>query len=127
MKRFLLISVALCALVVTSCSSNDDVKEISGTLLFNEIGSHSFNINAENIQATITMASPNKEEIFIFENVTLNRTVQYTAKIGVGNASKIKTELLNNLVLMYEAQSNKNMQSIANNGFVKIDWIGYDE
>ncbi len=124
--KLLLTSVVL-SLFFLSCTT-EDVKEISGTLIFNEIGSHTFNINAENIEATITVVGPNKGESFVFENVSLYRTVDYTAKIGLDTAKSKKTELLNNLVVMYEANSGKflqnDLQSIAENGYVKIDWKG---
>jgi len=126
MKKFFLIVVTMATLMTTSCTSNDDVKEISGTLLFNEVGTHSFNINAENIQAKITIAGPNKGDIYTFENVPLFRTVEYTAKVGMDSTSNFKTELLNNLVVMYEAESGVKSKDILDNGFIKIDWIGYD-
>lgn len=127
MKKFFLIVVTIAASMATSCTSNnDDVKEISGTLLFNEIGTHIFNINAENIQAKITIVGPNKGDTYTFENVSLNRTVEYTAKIGVGKTSNFKTELLNNLVVMYKAESGMPSKDIIDKGFIKIDWIGYD-
>jgi len=127
MKKVFFIVVTMAIFVATACtSSNDDVKEISGTLVFNEVGTHIFNINAENIQAKITIAGPNKGDTYTFENVSLNRTVEYTAKIGMGNASNFKTELLNNLVVMYEAQSGMPSKDISEKGYIKIDWIGYD-
>lgn len=127
MKKFFLLITTVLLFFISGCTSND-VKEISGTIVFNEIGDHSFNINAENIKATITMAGPNKGEIIIFENVSLYRTVDYTAKIGVKNKSSKKNELLNNLVVMYEAKEGQsiknNIQSLADSGYVKIDWKG---
>lgn len=126
MKKILFKLLTIFTIMASSCTSGDDVKEISGTLIFNEVGSHKFNINAENIQATITMVAPNNGETYIFENVSLNRTVEYTAKIGIEKNSNFKTELLNNLVVMYEAKSGENLKNIVNKGFVKIDWIGYD-
>jgi len=130
MKKLSLLFVGiLLSLFISSCTS-DDVKEISGTLVFNEIGSHSFNINAENIEATITMIGPNNGETIIYENVPLFRTVIYTAKIGVKNSSSSKTELLSNLAVMYEAESGvkikKNIRSFIDSGYVKIDWKGID-
>ncbi len=104
-----------------SCTSND-VKEISGTLLFNEIGTHSFNINAENIQATITIAGPNKGEVRVYENVKLYRTVDYSVKINDKNLSK--SELLSNLVVLYEAKPGKTIADNFDNGYIKIDWKG---
>lgn len=129
MKKLSLLFVGiLLSLFISSCTS-DDVKEISGTLVFNEIGSHSFNINAENIEATITMIGPNNGETIIYENVPLFRTVIYTAKIGSKNSSS-KTEFLSNLAVIYEAESGvkmqKNIRSFIDSGYVKIDWIGFD-
>ena len=109
-----------------SCTSFEDVKEISGTLIFNEIGTHTFSINAENIEATITMVGPNNGETYTYENVKLSRTAIYTAKIGLNKSSNVKTELLNNLVVMYEAKAGRNLQNMSNGGFVKIDWKGLD-
>ncbi len=126
MKKFFLIVVTMATLMTSSCSTNDDVKEISGSLLFNEIGTYSFNINAENIQAKITIVGPNKGDTYTFENVALFRTVEYTAKIGTESPSNFKTELLNNLVVMYEAGSGMKAENILENGYIKIDWIGYD-
>ena len=93
-------------------------------MIFNEIGTHSFSINAQNIEATITMVGPNHGETFVFENVKLSNTVNYTAKIGVNNSSNIKTELYNNLVVMYEAKAGENSQNFSDGGYVKIDWKG---
>ncbi len=126
-KTFLIVSLFIIIISTTSCTSND-VKEISGTLVFNEVGDHSFNINAENIAATITIAGPNKGETIVYENVSLFRTVDYTAKIGVKTSSTKKNELLNNLVIMYEANEGKssknNYQNFSDAGYVKIDWKG---
>lgn len=126
-KTFLIISLLFIITSTISCTSND-VKEISGTIIFNEIGDHSFNINAESIEATITIAGPNMGETIIFENVSLFRTVDYTAKIGVKTPTVQKNELLNNLVVMYEAkegkESKKNLQNYFDAGYVKIDWKG---
>ena len=126
-KTFLFYVGILLSIFLISCSNSNDVKEITGSLIFNEIGSHSFNINAENIEATITIAGPNKGEHFVFENVELFRTADYTIKIN-DSASSPKTEMLNNLVLMYEAESglsfNESVLDLANPGYVKIDWKG---
>ena len=110
--------------IIYSCTSFEDVKEISGTLIFNEIGAHSFSINAENIEATVTMVGPNNGETYIYENVKLYRTTNYTAKIGTNKSSNVKTELYNNLVVMYEAKAGENLRNISNVGYVKIDWKG---
>lgn len=125
-KVNILLLSTLFFLLIYSCTSFEDVKEISGTLIFNEIGTHSFSINAENIEATITVVGPNHGEAFVFENVKLSRTANYTAKIGVNKTPNIKTELYNNLVVMYEAKSGKNSQNISDGGYVKIDWKGFD-
>lgn len=130
MKKLNLLFVGvLLSLFILSCTS-DDVKEISGTLVFNEIGLHSFNINAENIEATITIIGPNNGETIILENVPLFRTVEYTAKIGDKDSSSLKTVLLSNLVVMYEAGSGikmqNNIESFIDSGYIKIDWKGID-
>lgn len=113
-------------LSTTSCTSSNDLKQISGSLIFSEIGTHSFSINAENIEATITMVGPNNGESHVFENVLLSNTANYTAKIGEKSTSK----LLNNLVVMYEAKSGENsfnnFENGLNSGYVKIDWKGFD-
>jgi hypothetical protein len=112
---------------ITSCTSND-VKEISGTILFHNNGAHSFNINADHIKATITMVGPNNGEFFVFEDVSLFRTVDYTARIGESSSTTTKTELLNNLVVMYEARSGEGFGKedliLTDTGFVKIEWTG---
>lgn len=124
MKRLnlILIGMLFSFLSTTSCTSSNDLKQISGTLIFSEIGTHSFSINAENIEATVTMAAPNNGKIHVFENVPLTNTSNYTAKIGENNASK----LLNNLVVMYEVKSGINLKNNSNSGYVKIDWKGFD-
>jgi len=126
-KIFLTCFVLLSLATITSCTSTD-VKEISGTLIFNDIGSHIFNINADNIEATITMVGANYGETIVLENVHLYRTVDYNAKIATKSSSTLKTELLNNLVVMYEVKSgtkfSADSKSISNFGYVKIDWKG---
>jgi hypothetical protein len=104
---------------ITSCTSND-VKEISGTILFHNNGAHSFNINADHIKATITMVGPNNGEFFVFEDVSLFRTVDYTARIGESSSTTTKTELLNNLVVMYEARSGENGQVSINYCYISF-------
>lgn len=125
-KVNILLLSTLFFLFIYSCTSFEDVKEISGTLIFNEIGTHTFSINAENIEATITMVGPNNGETYIYENVKLSNTAIYTTKIGLNKTSNVKTELLNNLVVMYEAKAGRNLQNISNAGYVKIDWKGLD-
>ena len=124
MKKSFFIIGFIASFLFLSCTSNE-VKEISGTLLFNEIGTHRFNINAENIEATITIAGPNKGEIQVFENVNLYRTVDYTAKINNKDLFDAKTELLSNLVVLYEAKPGKRTMNNLDNGYIKIDWKGF--
>lgn len=124
MKKIFFIIGFIISFLFLSCTSND-VKEISGTLLFNEIGTHSFNINAENIQATITIAAPNKGEIQVIENVNLYRTVDYTAKINDKSVPSSKSELLSNLVVLYKVKSGNEFTSNLDNGYIKIDWKGF--
>ena len=121
MKKSFFIIGFITSFLFLSCNTSNDVKEISGTLLFNETGTHSFNINAENIEATITIAGPNKGEIQVFKNVNLYRTVDYTAKI---NETTSKSELLSNLVVLYEAKSGKESSNNIDKGYIKIDWKG---
>lgn len=115
------------ALCFISCSTND-VKEISGTLLFNDFGDHEFHINADNIEATITIAGPANGEIQVYENVKLDRTSNYHAKIGVEAVGNVRSELRNNLVLMFQADSGKQSPSersaLQDPGYIKIDWKG---
>jgi hypothetical protein len=125
-KLNLILLSAIFSLVVFSCTSFEDVKEISGSLIFNEIGTHSFSINAENIEATITMVGPNNGETIVYENVKLSNTTNYTAKIGVNKSSNVKTELYNNLVVMYVARAGRSVESTNDSGYVKIDWKGLD-
>jgi hypothetical protein len=105
-----------------SCSTNDDLKEISGSYAFNEAGKHKFVVNAENIVATIKLVGANQGETILLDNVTLYRNVEYTAIVGDG--VHYDTEIWNNLVPEYLAKSGNNEQG--NNGSIKIDWIGFD-
>lgn len=128
MKKILLsCAVILCITLFSSCTTND-VKEISGTLIFNDVGSHVFNINADNIEATITLAGPNNGETIVYENVQLFRTSDYNVKIGTESTDAVKSELLNNLVVMYEVEAgdpvNLQRQDINDPGYIKIDWTG---
>lgn len=128
MKKIAAMGVLCCyALLFISCSTND-VKEISGTLLFNDFGDHEFHINAENIEATVTIVGPNNGEVQVFENVKLDRTSNYHAKIGVEAVGSTRSELRNNLVLMFEADSGSGVSSGLNSlddpGYIKIDWKG---
>ena len=128
MKKIVAMGVLCCyALLFISCSTND-VKEISGTLLFNDFGDHEFHINAENIEATVTIVGPNNGEVQVFENVKLDRTSNYHAKIGVETVGSTRSELRNNLVLMFEADSGREaksgLNSLGDPGYIKIDWKG---
>lgn len=119
LKNFLLI-----VLIVSffSCSTNDDLKEISGSYAFNQAGKHSFVVNAENIVATIKLVGANKGETIILDNVVLNRNVEYTAIVGDGKY--YETEIWNNLVPEFAAKSGNN--DLKENGYIKIDWTGFD-
>ena len=90
-KIFLGCALCLCMMTFSSCTSND-VKEISGTIIIKDLGTHVFNINADNIDATIIMAGPEFENPMIYEHVPLFRTSDYNAKIEVDNSGTLKTE-----------------------------------
>ena len=128
MKKILL-GFALCLGIMSfsSCTTND-VKEISGTIIIKDVGSHVFNINADNIDATIIMAGPHIEKPMIYEHVPLFRTSDYNAKIRVDDAGELTTELLNNLVVMYEVEAgkleDKQLNHFLQDGFIKIEWTG---
>jgi hypothetical protein len=128
MKKILL-GCALCFGIMTfsSCTTND-VKEISGTIIIKDLGSHVFNINADNIDATIIMAGPHAEKPMIYEHVPLFRTSDYNAKIRVDDSGELTTELLNNLVVMYEVEAGKledgELNHFLQDGFIKIEWTG---
>ena len=62
----------------------------------------------------------------IFENVSLSKTANYTAKIGEYSADNLKTVLLNNLVVMYETESEKISENLNDVGYVIIEWKGID-
>lgn len=129
MKKIFLLGcvLSLCVMSFTSCSSND-VKEISGTIIIKDFGSHVFNINADNIEATIFMAGPEPEKPLVYENVPLFRTSDYVAKIEMDKTGNLKSELLNNLVVMYEAEAeelpNSQLNQLMESGFIKIEWTG---
>lgn len=129
MKRILIqLLLACCLLSLVSCSHSDE-KEISGTLLFTEVGSHSFNINAKKIEATITLVGPNFGETLIFENVSLEATSDYFAHIGISETGSVRSELLNNLVVMYHVDSGHDQirsSRIEDPGYIRIDWRGYN-
>ena len=126
-KIFLGCTLCLCMMSFSSCTTND-VKEISGTIIIKDLGSHVFNINADNIEATIIMAGPEIEKPMVFEHVPLFRTSDYNAKIEVDDSGQLKTELLNNLVVMYEVEAGKLADQQLNHfladGFIKIEWTG---
>ncbi|MGB5322671.1 hypothetical protein [Lutimonas sp.] len=126
-KIFLGCTLCLCMMSFSSCTTND-VKEISGTIIIKDLGSHVFNINADNIEATIIMAGPEIEKPMVFEHVPLFRTSDYNAKIEVDDSGKLTTELLNNLVVMYEVEAGKvadqQLNHFLDDGFIKIQWTG---
>lgn len=126
-KIFLSMALCLCVMSFSSCTSNE-VKEISGTIIIKDLGSHVFNINADNIEATIIMAGPESERPMIYEDVPLFRTSDYIAKIEVDDSGKLKSELLNNLVVMYETEAgeleDRQLNNLLNSGFIKIEWTG---
>lgn len=126
-KSFVLGFLCFFALSLTSCTTND-VKEISGTLLFTDFGDHEFNINADNIQATVTIVGPLDGEVQVFENVSLYRTANYHAIIGVESVGSLRSELRNNLVLMFDADAGageaQKLEALADPGYIKIDWKG---
>jgi hypothetical protein len=127
MKKVFLSCAMLCTIMISSCTSND-AKEISGTLIFDDMGTHVFNINADHIEATITLSGPNYGTTVVYENVQLYRTSDYNVKIGTQSTGAFKSELLNNLVVMYEVEagenSESNLQELADAGYIKIDWRG---
>jgi hypothetical protein len=126
-KIFFSCAVMLCTIMISSCTSND-AKEISGTLIFDDQGTHVFNINADQIEATITLSGPNYGNTVVYENVQLYRTSDYNVKIGTQSTGAFKSELLNNLVVMYEVEAGENLdsnrQEVADAGYIKIDWRG---
>lgn len=126
-KIFFSCAVMLCTIMISSCTTND-AKEISGTLIFDDIGTHVFNINADQIEATITLSGPNYGNTVVYENVQLYRTSDYNVKIGKQSTGAFKSELLNNLVVMYEVEAGENtdsnLQELADAGYIKIDWKG---
>jgi hypothetical protein len=126
-KIFLSCAFLLCATLISSCTTND-AKEISGTLIFDDVGTHVFNINADHIEATITLAGPNFGDTQVYENVQLYRSSDYNVKIGTRSTGTYKSEFLNNLVVMYEVEAgstdDRSLQEIADAGYIKIDWKG---
>jgi len=126
-KIFLSCAFYLCIMSFSSCSTND-VKEISGTIIIKDVGSHVFNINADNIDATIFMAGPELEKPLVYEHVPLFRTSDYVAKIELDNSGNLKSELLNNLVVMYEAETGElpehQLNHLMQSGCIKIEWTG---
>lgn len=117
----------LCITIIKSCTSND-AKEISGTLIFDDVGTHVFNINADQIEATITLSGPNFGHTKVIENVQLYRSSDYNVKIGTKSTGTYKSELLNNLVVMYAVESGDHEdgapQEVMDPGYIKIDWKG---
>lgn len=126
-KIFLSCALCLWLMSFSSCTTND-VKEISGTIIIKDLGTHVFNINADHIEATITMAGPQIDKPLVFENVPLFRTSDYNARVDVDDSGKLKSELLNNLVVMYEVEAgevrDQQLNQLLQSGFIKIEWTG---
>lgn len=114
-------------LTFSSCTTND-VKEISGTIIIKDLGSHVFNINADNIHAKIIMPGPEIEHPIVYDQVPLFRTSDYNARIEIDESGRLKSELLNNLVVMYEVETDQiegqDLDQLLNSGFIKIEWTG---
>ncbi len=125
MKKFKWGLSFIAIILAISCSTKEELKEISGTYEFKDVGKHAFVINAEHIEATIRIIGANNGETIVAENVTLERNAEYTAIIGSENFNNLKTTLLNNLVVEYQANSGK-LSNNFKNGIIKIDWIGFD-
>ena len=128
MKKILLgCVVIICMLTFSSCTTND-VKEISGTIIIKDLGSHVFNINADNIHAKIIMPGPEIEHPIVYDQVPLFRTSDYNARIEIDESGRLKSELLNNLVVMYEVETDQiegqDLDQLLNSGFIKIEWTG---
>ncbi|UCE93570.1 MAG: hypothetical protein JSV73_12340 [Flavobacteriaceae bacterium] len=128
MKKILLgCAVFICMLTFSSCTTND-VKEISGTIIIKDLGSHVFNINADNIHAKIIMPGPEIEHPIVYDQVPLFRTSDYNARIEIDESGRLKSELLNNLVVMYEVETDQiegqDLDQLLNSGFIKIEWTG---
>jgi len=126
-KIFYSVALLLCFISFSSCATNE-VKEISGTIIIKDLGSHVFNINADNIDATIIMEGFHDEGPHIYKHVPLFRTSDYNAKIEVDANGKLKSELLNNLVVMYEVETSEipgnQLNELMDKGFIKIEWTG---
>ena len=64
----------------------------------------------------------------VYEKVPLYRTSDYNVKIGTESTGTFKSEILNNLVVMYEVEAGENpdnnSQEIMDAGYIKIDWKG---
>ena len=113
---------SLVILLSVSCTTREELKEISGTFEFKDAGKHSFFINADHIEATIKLVGTNGGETVVIKNVTLDRNAEYTAIIAGNNPEK--TELLNNLVVAYEAKPG-NIKNYPTS-FIRIDWVGFN-
>ncbi|MEN8125485.1 MAG: hypothetical protein ABFR32_10185 [Bacteroidota bacterium] len=120
-KGFLFLTIVL----AISCSTKEELKEISGTYVFKNVGKHSFVVNANHIEATIKIIGANNGETIMAKNVHLDRNVEYTAIIGGESINNLKTALLNNLVTEYQASPGKVSNEIKN-GIIRIDWVGFD-
>ncbi|MCA0931970.1 hypothetical protein LCM02_05875 [Lutimonas saemankumensis] len=126
-KIFFSCAACVFMLLFSSCTTND-VKEISGTIIIKDLGSHVFNINADNIHAKIIMPGPEIEHPIVYDQVPLFRTSDYNARIEIDESGKLRSELLNNLVVMYEVETdeiaNQDLNQLLEEGFIKIEWTG---
>jgi hypothetical protein len=99
----------LLLIVLFSGCSKDEAEEVSGTIEFSNAGSHEFEIDAANIKATITIVGAGggggggvdynagghstgggggggAGAVQVYENVDLQRNVQYNVSVGQGGA-----------------------------------------
>lgn len=125
MEKVKIFITLIFSILVLSCSTKEELKEISGTFEFKDIGKHSFVINADHIDATIKIVGANHGETIMVDNISLDRNVEYTAIIGGKDINNFKTSLLNNLVVEYQVNPGEISNGIKN-GIIKIDWIGFD-
>ncbi len=110
-------------LSLSSCSVNEDLKEISGSYEFNQPGKFAFVINANNIKANIILSGANGGETILHENVVLEPSVEYTAIVGDGQ--NFQTEIRNNLVQEFIAY-NGDEKELPEAGSIRIEWKGFD-
>jgi len=125
MKKLHVWYSAVAIILFLSCSTKEELKEISGTYEFKNVGKHTFVVNADHIEANIKIIGANNGETIIAKNITLDRNVEYTAIIGGKDFNNFRTVLLNNLVTEYQANPGKLTHEIKN-GIIRIDWIGFD-